>query len=127
MCDPFTKKAVDKGKEFVKSGLEKAKEKVVPLVLNPSITAGTEAAAAGGRAVGREVGELLTPDINIPPPADIIFPEPPPRAVDPVVTGARARERARARGSRGRQSTILTGSGGLSTSATTSPKTLLGQ
>jgi len=48
------------------------------------------------------------------------------KAIDPVVQSARKRERNRAKASKGIQSTILTGGGGLSTPATTATKTLLG-
>lgn len=69
------------------------------------------------------VGDKLTPDIPKLPDA----PDGPPRQVDPLITAARSREQDKLRAARGRQSTLLTGGGGLSTPASTAPKTLLGQ
>ena len=82
----------------------------------------TATVAATGKGI-EKVGEALTPDIPKLPDA----PKPPPKSIDPKAQGARARERDRARASAGIQSTILTGGGGLTTPASTAPKTLLGQ
>ena len=65
----------------------------------------------------------LTPDLPGLPES----PKSPTSASDQNVQGARSRERDRARAASWLGSTILTGSGGLTTAATTSPKTLLGQ
>lgn len=82
------------------------------------------AALAYGAIKGTEaIGRALTPDIPAPPPA----PGEPARAIDPKVQGSRAREQDRTRALRGRQSTILTGQGGLTAPPTSAPKTLLGQ
>lgn len=61
-----------------------------------------------------------------PPPPLPPAPPPPPKPTDPNVTRAKRDERRRAAGAIGRGSTILTGSQGLTTEASTARKTLLG-
>lgn len=91
-----------------------------------TVLGGSTAAAISATRTGIEkVGEALfkTPDLPKRPDA----PDAAPKLVDPAAQAARERERDKARASAGRQSTILTGSGGLTSTASTAPKTLLGQ
>ena len=66
---------------------------------------------------------------SVPPPPP---PEPPPEPIAPATTqsaeaqAARDRDRQRRRAARGPSSTILTGSGGVTSAAPTAGKTLLG-
>ena len=84
---------------------------------------GGAALAYGGVRGVQAAARSLVPDLPTPPPA----PDKPSRATDPDVQQSRQREKDRLKGLRGRQSTILTGSGGLTESPTLAPKTLLGQ
>lgn len=83
----------------------------------------TPAIALGTIAAGAATKNILTPKLPSLPeePGDA------PKAIDQNVLDARQRERDKARAAQGRQSTILTGSGGLTTTPVTSGKTLLGQ
>ncbi len=58
---------------------------------------------------------------------DVVIPAAPPRLQDPAVRGARSDEIRRRRGASGRNSTILTGPQGLTSTASTTGNTLLGQ
>lgn len=60
-----------------------------------------------------------------PPPPPAPAPAAPPTMVDADVQGSRGREKDRLRAAAGRQSTMLTGGGGLEQQATTG-KTMLG-
>lgn len=62
-----------------------------------------------------------------PPPPPPPAPPPPPTPMAPGVQKARKNTRRRAALAGGRKGTILTGPGGLSTTAQTTKKTLLGQ
>ncbi len=60
------------------------------------------------------------------PPKPPAPPPPPPKPTDPNVTRARDKNRARAALAQGRSSTIATSGLGLTTQASTVPKTVLG-
>lgn len=78
---------------------------------------------AGGAALIAGKQALKPPKL---PPAPEPTPEPAtPR--DPKAQAARQRERDNARRASGRSSTMLTGSGGLTSTPVTAQKTLLGQ
>jgi len=94
---------------------------VTATVLNPSMAIGTSLAVAGNRAGF----EALFPTPELPKRPDA--PDAAPKSIDPAAQAARERERDKARAAAGRESTILTGGGGLKTTASTAPKTLLGQ
>lgn len=74
--------------------------------------------------VGGLLGGLI-PEAPKPPRAPD-GPDPAPTEVDPAVSAAREDERRRRAAAAGQRSTILTGAGGLTQSAQTGQKTLLG-
>lgn len=77
--------------------------------------------------VGGLIGGLLGDAMKGPkPPKAPGAPDPAATAVDPGVSAAREDERRRRAASAGQSSTILTGAGGLTQSAQTGQKTLLG-